>query len=160
MYKHNACSPVITPSFSFSLSLSHSVHFLHMFHPSLPPLSLSFHPSLLQPRLKFACKVMQSHRHTPVPAEATFHSFNSESGTRIFRTHADTHTHTHHCIYSSQTYFPINNACWPYCSQRSRQGGKMTETRKKPEGRGCMWFHKAENLNSLHKWNSAAAWRW
>lgn len=155
MYKHSASSSVITPSFSSSLSLSHSIHFLHMSHPSLPPLSfplssiltLSLHGLL---RLKFACKVMKSHRRTPVPCRThppliwiwIAHSHHSH-------THWYTHTHTHVCAYSTfktQTYFPINNACWSYCSQRSRESKRMSERRKNPEEDGAHRFTKLKIL--------------
>lgn len=145
MYKHSACRSVITPSFPSSLSLSHSVHFLHMFHPSLPPLSPP-PPSILclrgHPQFKFACKVMKSHRHTPVPAEHTLPSFKSESHVHNFRTHTD--ARTHFCTYCTQTYFPINNACWPDCSQRGRQNERMTERRKNLQEDGAHCFTKLE----------------
>lgn len=131
--------------FLLFLSLSHSIHLLHMFHPSLSlrlPSSLCLHG---YPQRKFACKVMKSHRHTPVPAEHTLSSFESESHVHIILTHTLIHLYACTCgsfKTETQTYFPINNACWSYCSQRSRESERMSERRKNPEKDGAHHFTK------------------
>lgn len=132
MYKHSACSSVITPSFSSSFSLSHSIHFPHMFLPSLPPLSPPPSSILTPCSWPYPVKIcMQSDeitqaytcaRRTHPPLIWIWISHSHHSDTR-----------THVCAYSTfktQTYFPINNACWSYCCQRSRENERVAERRE------------------------------
>ena len=143
MYKHSARSSVITPSLSSFLSLSHSIHSLHMFPLSLPPPppSSSLTPSPRPSPLKIC---MQSDEIT-------------QAYTCARRTHPPLiwmwivhshHSHTHVCAYSTlktQAYFQINNACWSYCSQSGRE-------EEKARGGRCTLFHKAGNF--LQNWDT------
>lgn len=82
-----------------SISLSHSVFFLHMFHPPRAS-SPSSSPRLPSPWSTFACRVMKSHRHAPVPAEHALPLFEFESYFHII------------VIYNIfEAHFQINNAC-------------------------------------------------
>lgn len=99
MYKHSACSFVITPSLSFYFRLPFS---LCPFPAHVPPRtsSPSSSPCLLSLWSKFACRVMKSHRHAPVPAEHALPLFEFESDFHII------------VIYNIfEAHFPINNAC-------------------------------------------------
>ena len=164
MYKHSACSSVITPSFfsslpfpSLTLSISCTFHLPLCLHTLTLSLSPSvFHPrsSLCgRPRLKFACKVMKSHRRTPVPAKHTLSSFETLPRARI-------HNRLHILYFQkTQTYFPINNACWSYRSRRSGESGGVSwggGGGAKPRGRWCTsldetnrLFKKMESSRSL-----------
>lgn len=119
MYKHSAFSSVVTPGFSSFLSLPSLCFLLHPSQPHLL-LSLSLSSSVFclygHPRSKFACRVMKSHKRAPVPAEHTLPSFECESHVRTFLMRNTLKT---------QAHFPINNACWAYCSGRSTEGWVM-----------------------------------
>lgn len=154
MYKHSACSSVITPSFSSSspfltlsicctcsIPLSPSIFHLHSV--SMAILSENLHPKWWNHTGIHLCL-----QNTPSPHLNLNRTFTASS-------HTHTLIHAHVCTCSSfktqtQPYFPINNACWSYCSQRGRESERMSERReKKPRGRLCTSFHEAQDLNLL-----------
>lgn len=130
MYKHSACSSAITPSFSSSPSS------LHPFPAHVPFLS----PSLTHPvfhSLSDLAAILGSNLHakwwnhtdlhlcpqnTPSPHLNLNRTFKSVSHTL---THTHSHTSAHTVLFKTQTYFPINNACWSHCSRRSRANGRL-----------------------------------